>query len=66
MHLPPSMKGMIALVVSIMLIVVLWLVGPAFGFEISLLGSLGLTIGLTLILNVVLGALSQRQFRRYQ
>ena len=53
-----------ALMVSIALLLVVWGVGKAVGFEVSLLGSLGLTVLLTVVLNVVLLALSRRN-RRY-
>jgi hypothetical protein len=53
-----------ALVVSVVLLLVMWLVGKAAGFEVSLLSSLGMTLLVTIGLNVVLAALSRRN-RRY-
>jgi hypothetical protein len=52
-----------ALLVSAVLLLIVWVVGKAVGFEVSLLGSLGLTVVLTLILNVVIGAVSRRNRR---
>ena len=52
-----------ALLVSIALLVVVWLVGKAAGFEISLLGSLGLTIVLTIVVNLLAGAMGRRNRR---
>lgn len=52
-----------ALLVSVVLLLVVWLVGKAAGFEVSLLGSLGMTIALTVIVNVVIGAMSRRRRR---
>ena len=37
-------------------VVVVWLIGSLMGFEISLLGALGASLILTLVLNLVLGA----------
>ena len=53
-----------ALLVSIALLLVVWGIGKVVGFEVSLLGSLGLTVLLTVVVNVVLAALSRRS-RRY-
>ncbi|MDQ3366202.1 MAG: hypothetical protein M3680_12315 [Myxococcota bacterium] len=52
-----------ALAVSVILLLVVWLVGRAAGFHVSLLGSLGLTVLLTIVVNVVLGAFSRRNRR---
>ena len=52
-----------ALLVSVVLLLVVWLVGRAAGFEVSLLGSLGLTVLLTVVVNLVLGAMSRRRKR---
>ena len=52
-----------ALVVSVLLLLVLYVVGRAAGFHVSLLGSLGLTVLLTIIVNVVVGAMSRRDRR---
>lgn len=52
-----------ALLVSVFLLLVVWLVGKVVGFEVSLLGSLGLTVLLTIILNLVVGAVSRRRRR---
>lgn len=52
-----------ALLVSVLLLLVVWIVGRAAGFSVSLWSSLGLTVLLTVILNVVLGALSRRRRR---
>ena len=52
-----------ALLVSVVLLLVVWLVGRAAGFEVSLLGSLGLTVLLTVAVNLVLGAMSRRRKR---
>ena len=49
------------LLISIAIIVLLWLVSRLVGFEVSLLGSLGLTIGLTIVLNLMLGAIANRR-----
>jgi hypothetical protein len=53
-----------ALLVSVVLLLVVWIVGKAAGFEISLLGSIGLTVLLTIGINVVLAVMSRRN-RRY-
>jgi hypothetical protein len=52
-----------ALLVSVVLLLVVWLVGKAAGFEISLLGSLGLTVILTIIVNLLAGAMARRNRR---
>ena len=52
-----------ALLVTVLLLVVVWLVARALGFEVSLLGSLGLTLALTVILNLILGAWSRHKRR---
>ena len=52
-----------ALLVSVALLLVVWGVGKLVGFEISLLGSLGLTVLLTVVVNVVLAAFSRRNRR---
>lgn len=44
-----------SVVLSLVVIFALWLAGNAFGFHVSLFGSLALSLGLTLILNLVLG-----------
>lgn len=43
-----------SLLISIGLIIVLWLVGQAFGFRVSVLGSVALTIVLTIVMNLIL------------
>lgn len=53
-----------ALIASVVLVLVAWIVGQAMGFDVSLVGSLGLTILLTIILNVVLGAWSRHSSHR--
>jgi hypothetical protein len=61
------MKGFAASVaLSFVLILVLWLAGQAFGFHVSLLGSLGLTIGLTVLVNLILGVVGRRGRRGWQ
>ena len=50
---------------SLVEILVLWVAGQAFGFRISLAGSLALSIGLTILLNVLLTAFSRRNRRGY-
>lgn len=50
-----------ALLISTLIILVVWLVGRAAGFHLSLVGSLGLTILLTIGVNLVLGAVSRRR-----
>lgn len=52
-----------ALLISLALIFVVWLVGRAVGFHISLVGSLGLTVVLTVVLNLVLAGVSRRRRR---
>ena len=52
-----------ALLVSIGLLLIVWIVGRAAGFHVSLLGSLGLTILLTIVVNVVVGAMARRRRR---
>ena len=52
-----------ALLVSVALLLVVWVAGRAFGFDVSLGSSLMLTVGLTVILNLVVGALSRRRRR---
>jgi hypothetical protein len=52
-----------ALLVSVALLLVVWGVGKVVGFEVSLLGSLGMTVLLTVIVNVVLAAMSRRNRR---
>jgi hypothetical protein len=53
-----------ALIASIVLVLAAWLAGRAMGFNVSLVGSLGLTILLTVVMNLALGAWSRRA-RRY-
>lgn len=56
------MRGFgVTLVVLVGVLVLAWLVGQAMGFEFSLLGSLGLSLLLTIVLNVVLAGLSRRR-----
>ena len=50
-----------ALLISALINVGIWLVGQAFGFHVSLVGSLALTILLTIVVNVVLGVVSRRR-----
>lgn len=52
------------MLLPIVLIVALWLVGQVVGFEVSLLGSLGLSILLTLILNVAMRGFRGRRYYR--
>lgn len=52
-----------ALLVSIALLVVVWLVGRAAGYNVSLWGSIGMTVVLTVIVNLVLGAFARRNRR---
>ena len=64
--LPTSMRTFgfgAALLVSVVLLLVVWLVGRATGFHVSLLGSLGLTVALTIIVNLVVGAMARRNRR---
>ena len=48
-----------SIVVSVVLLFVVWLVGQATGFHVSLLGSIGLTVALTVIINLVVGAMAR-------
>lgn len=52
-----------ALLVSIVLLLVVWVVGRAAGFSVSLWSSIGMTVALTVIVNLALGALSRRRKR---
>ena len=52
-----------ALLVSVVLLLVVWVVGRAAGYQVSLWSSLGMTVLLTVIVNVVLGAFSRRRRR---
>ncbi|MBA3393433.1 MAG: hypothetical protein H0T89_12350 [Deltaproteobacteria bacterium] len=52
-----------AVLISVMLLLGVWLVGRATGFHVSLLGSIGLTVLLTIVINVVLGAMARRRRR---
>ena len=55
------------LLISIGLIVAVWLVGLAAGFRVSLVYSLVMTIGLTLILNMIMGGVRHRRdVRRFE
>jgi hypothetical protein len=45
-----------SLLISVALITAIWLVGQAAGFRISLVASIALTIGLTLLVNLVIAA----------
>ncbi len=54
----------VAVLVSVLTIVAFWLVAQALGFNVSLLGSVGLTIALTVIVNLVLAALTMRRSNR--
>jgi hypothetical protein len=51
-------------VLTVILILSLWIVTRAFGFHVSLFGSLALSIGLTILINVVL-AVVKRSKRYY-
>ena len=53
-----------SILVSVVLLFVVWLVGRATGFHVSLLGSLGMTIALTVIVNLIVGAMARGR-RRY-
>jgi hypothetical protein len=52
-----------ALLVSAVLLLTVWIVVRAAGLEISLWSSLGVTVILTIIINVVLGAMARRRRR---
>jgi hypothetical protein len=52
-----------AVLVSVLLLLVVWAVGRAAGFHVSLLGSIGLTVLLTIIVNVIVGAMGRRNRR---
>ena len=53
-----------SILVSVVLLFVVWLVGKATGYNVSLLGSLGMTIALTVIVILIVGAMARRG-RRY-
>ena len=53
-----------AILVSALLLLVFYIIARAAGMHVSLWGSLGMTVVLTVILNLVLGGLSRRR-RRY-
>ena len=53
-----------SILVSVVLLFVVWLVGKATGYNVSLLGSLGMTIALTVLVNLIVGAMARRG-RRY-
>ena len=50
-----------AIVVSVALLVVVWVVGRATGFNVSLWSSIGMTVVLTVVLNLVLGAYTRNR-----
>ncbi len=52
-----------ALLVSVVLLLVVYLVSRAAGMNVSLWSSLGMTVVLTVIVNLVLGAVSRRNRR---
>lgn len=52
-----------ALLVSAIFLLVVWVVGKAAGFEVSILGSIGMTVLLTIIAGVVLAAKTRRDRR---
>ena len=52
-----------SILVSVVLLAVIWLVGKATGFHVSLLGSLGMTIALTVIVNLIVGTMARRGHR---
>lgn len=52
-----------AILVSVALLLVVWLVGRAAGYDVSLGSSILMTVVLTVIVNVVLGAVSRRNRR---
>jgi hypothetical protein len=52
-----------ALLVSIVLLLVMWVVGRAAGFSVSLWSSLGMTVVATVVLNLILGAWSRSRRR---
>jgi hypothetical protein len=52
-----------ALLVSIVLLLVVWVIGRAAGYHVSLLSSIGMTVVLTIVLNLVLGAFTRRRRR---
>ncbi|HEU0033571.1 MAG TPA: hypothetical protein VFQ53_23225 [Kofleriaceae bacterium] len=54
-----------ALLVSVVLLLAVWLVGRVAGFHVSLIGSLGMTVLLTIILNLVLAGI-RRNRRSWQ
>jgi hypothetical protein len=53
-----------ALIASVVLVLVAWIIGQAMGFDVSLIGSLGLTVLLTIVLNLALGAVSRHSSHR--
>ena len=52
-----------AILVSVVLLLAVWMVGRVAGFQLSLGTSLAATVVLTIIVNVVLGAISRRNHR---
>jgi hypothetical protein len=50
-----------ALLISMIFILVVWLVGRAAGIQVSLLGSIGLTVLLTILLNLVVSVRARHQ-----
>ncbi len=54
-----------AILVSIALLFVVWLVGRVAGFDVSLGSSILMTVVLTVIVNVALGVFARRARRRY-
>ncbi|MBA2545016.1 MAG: hypothetical protein H0V17_35565 [Deltaproteobacteria bacterium] len=56
------LKSGLAATVALTLVVVLflWAAGKAFGFQVSVIGSLVMSIGLTLVLNLILAAFKRR------
>jgi hypothetical protein len=50
-----------SVVLTLVAILIVSFVGKAFGFHVSVLGSLVLSIGLTLIVNVLLAAFRRRE-----
>ncbi len=65
MHTSWLMKALTSsLAIAVIVILGLWFLGKWMGFHVSLLGSLALTVGLTILVNIVVGAVQDRRESR--
>ena len=60
----PGMRGMMTSLLSVaVMVLVVWFVAQAAGYRMSLLSSLALSVGLTLVLNLAMRGFRRRRYQ---